>query len=95
MDVCVLSLEEAGRLEHWGHWPTCKAHLHISKNKARIGAEAGEYRFLGGEGTAIAAAGPVTMVVPTKVREWKPVRSSNADGSPLMGMRTWGNAKTT
>lgn len=92
MDVCVLSLEEAGRFENWGRWPTCKAHLHISKNKAKAGAEAGEYRFIGGPDTLV--PGEVSMIVPTKIRQWKPVQSHMEDGSAVIGLRTWGNAST-
>ena len=88
MDVCVLSLEEAGRLEHWGRWPTCKAHIHISKNKARRGVEAGEYRWVGGEETHVKS--PVTMVTSARIGMWKPVQAHSEDGRAVIGLRTWG-----
>jgi hypothetical protein len=88
LDICVLSLEEAGRLEHWGRWPTCKAHRHISRSAAAEGLSAGLLRFVGGPDTKITS--PVSMVVEIRVREWVPVKTSMEDGTPIMGLRTWG-----
>jgi hypothetical protein len=90
LEVCLLSLEEAGRLEHWGIWPKCKAHHHLKQAAAREGAEAGLYRFLGGEGTKI--QGTVSMVVPVAESMWKPVQARNTDGSVVIGLRVWGLA---
>ena len=87
-DVCVLTLQEAGRLEHYGHWPVCKHHRHIPRETALQGAEAGLLRFLGGEGTKV--MGTVSMVVPVKITTWKPVQAHNDDGSIVIGLRTWG-----
>ena len=91
-DVCVLSLEEAGRLENWGIWPTCKAHRHVKNREAQEAAKAGLVRFLGGLGTKI--LDPVSMVVPVAVQMWQPVACHNVDGSSLHGMRTWGLPST-
>ena len=88
MDICLLSFEEAGRLEHYGVWPACKSHRHIGKEEAAYGAANGAYRFLGGSGTLI--AGPVSMVVSVRSTMWKPVVTSMPDGTKLLGMRTWG-----
>jgi hypothetical protein len=83
LDVCVLSAEEAGRLEHWGIWPTCKAHHHIKKREAVEGAAAGLVRYLGGEGTKIQY--PVSMVTATRIDIWQPVPTAG-----VIGLRTWG-----
>jgi hypothetical protein len=87
-DICVLSAEEAGRLEHWGIWPQCKAHKHIKKRDALAGAEAGLLRYLGGPDTEV--KNPVSMVTATRVSIWQPVATSG-----LQGFRTWGLARTT
>jgi hypothetical protein len=86
-DVCVLSAGEAGRLEHWGIWPQCKAHKHIKKREALAGAEAGLYRYLGGPDTEIKS--PVSMVTAVSVSMWQPVPTAG-----LIGFRTWGLART-
>jgi len=91
-DVCVLSPEEAGRLEHYGVWPACKAHRHIKRREALLGAESGEYRYLGGEDTKI--QGPVSMVVKVRATMWRPVATMMPDGRRLVGLRTWGLAST-
>lgn len=83
LDVCVLSATEAGRLENWSIWPKCKHHRHIKQREAKAGVESGEYRFIGGEGTKV--QGPVSMVVPIRVKPWQPVPTAG-----LMGLRTWG-----
>lgn len=90
VDVCLLSSQEAGRFEHWGIWPKCKGHRHLKRDAALAGALAGEYRFIGGEGTQV--PGPVSMVTKTRVSMWKPVQAHNEDGSAVIGLRTWGLA---
>ncbi len=32
--VCVLSLEEVGRLAHYNKWPDCRHHRHVSSGEA-------------------------------------------------------------
>lgn len=92
LDVCVLSIEEAARLEHWGVWPKCKAHHHIKASKAAAAVEDETHRFVGGPDTEIAEVGSVSMIVPTFInRGWVPVACHGADGKPIRGMRTWGN----
>ena len=91
MLICLLSDEEAGRLENYGDWPQCKNHHHASSTKVLRLAEAGLVRFLGGPGTKIPS--PVSMVVASKQRQWQPVPCANTDGSQLLGMRIWGNAR--
>lgn len=83
MKHCVLSSEEAGRLENWGIWPACKAHKHISKEEADKQAASGMMRFVGGRKTR--ANGDVTMVTPNHIGMWEPVQTTK-----LMGFRTWG-----
>jgi hypothetical protein len=92
LDVCVLSQEEAGRLENWGIWPNCKAHLHIKKSRALEAVEKLEtHRFIGGEDTSVKAVGHLSMIVPIDTtRIWSPVQCHNAEGMTLRGMRTWG-----
>jgi len=63
----------------------------MSARQAEAGAKAGLFRFLGGEGTKVQS--PVSMVVSTKVRQWKPVQARNTDGSLVLGLRTWGLAR--
>lgn len=88
MDVCVLSLEEAGRLENWGVWPQCRNHRHIKKREAKELEAANACRFLGGRGTTI---GDVSMVVVLGSRGiWSPVACHGDDGKAIMGFRTWG-----
>lgn len=93
LDICVLSAEEAGRLENWGIWPACKSHKHIKRREAVAGAESGEYRFLGGEGTKI--QGAVSMVTAVRVTIWRPVSTSMLDGTRLRGFKVWGLKPTT
>ena len=85
----MLSAEEAGRLEHWGIWPTCKAHRHVKKTEAVRLIVAGTHRQIGGADTA--APGFVSAVVPLEVgRIWSPVQCHDMTGKTLAGMRTWG-----
>lgn len=86
LSVCLLSRQEAGRLEHWGIWPKCKMHRHVNNVKAKEMVESGECRFLGGEGTEI---GTVSMIVPNHVSIWKPVPTAG-----MIGLRTWGLARS-
>jgi hypothetical protein len=88
LDICVLSDNEAGRLEHYGVWPTCKAHLHISPNEAKRMIENGEARFIGGHGTKVSK--PVTMITKHRITIWTPVSTSMPDGTRLTGFKTWG-----
>lgn len=89
-EICILSLEECGRLEHWGIWPTCKAHLHMKKSKAIAAVTAETHRFVGGPDTKVEY---VSAIVPVNTsRVWTPVQCHSVDGKLLLGMRTWGLA---
>ena len=94
VEYCVLSVEEAARLENWGVWPCCrKTHLHINKTKALEMVRAETHRLVGGVDTRVRDA--VTMIVPVAVgRMWRPVQAHNVDGSMIMGFRTWGLERT-
>jgi hypothetical protein len=84
VDYCVLSLSEAGQLEHWGQWPRCVHHHHVKKREALAMIQADTHRLVGGEDTLVEH--PVSMIVPTIVgRMWSPQPSSK-----LMGFRVWG-----
>ena len=88
-DYCLLSDTEAARLEHWGIRPACKAHRHIKKREALEMIQADTHRQVGGEDTHIKT--PISMIVPVNTtRLWQPVQARNADGSRVMGLRTWG-----
>jgi hypothetical protein len=88
LDICVLSLEEAARLENYGIWPTCKAHLHVRRKKAQEAIEAETHRFVGGPDTKV---GFVSAIVATDcTRVWSPVRCHDESGKAIMGLRTWG-----
>lgn len=89
LDVCVLSLEEAGRLENWGIWPTCKAHHHMSKSRAvEAVSKAETHRFVGGPDTKVGFASAIVEVNTTRI--WSPVQCHHESGKAIMGMRTWG-----
>lgn len=95
MGVCVMSLEETARLEHYGIWPSCTAHEHVGKAKAQQMVEADTHRVVGGADTVVFDKSIHSMIVPVaESRLWEPVQCSAADGSKLMGMRTWGKAKS-
>lgn len=96
LEICVLSVEEAGRLENYGMWPVCKKHLHVSKGKARKFVEVEEtHRFVGGNDTAVRDAGSISMIVATNTsRIWSPVACHDESGKAVMGLRTWGLAST-
>ena len=86
-EVCILSAQEAGKLEHWGVWPKCKNHRHVKLKAANDAARAGLIRFLGGEGTCVPAL--ARMAVPVRTRIWQPVATSG-----MRGLRTWGLARS-
>jgi hypothetical protein len=88
VSICLLSVAEAGRLEHWKTWPRCVEHRHLSRCKADEQAAAGLVRFLTGPDGR-----PLSMVVPAgEVAMWQPVQVCNVDGSKIHGLRVWGNA---
>jgi len=87
LSVCILSQEEAGRLEHWRIWPVCKAHRHCSRKIADAEAKAGDARYLDGPDGS-----PLSMIVPVGPSMWTPVGTSTLSGVKLQGMRVWGNA---
>ena len=92
--ICVLSVEEAGRLEHWGVWPTCKNHIHIKKREAAEMINAETHRFVGGADTRVLT--PVSMIVPVGLRgAWAPVQARNVDGSAVLGLRVWGLTRSS
>jgi hypothetical protein len=87
--ICVLSLEEAGRLEHYGIWPSCKSHRHMSKADAATAVSKDEtHRFVGGPDTAVAFASAIVPVCVDRI--WSPVQCHHESGRAIMGMRTWG-----
>jgi hypothetical protein len=88
LSVCVLSSEEAGRLENYGIWPTCKAHLHWNKEKAVAAVEADTHRFVGGPDTAVDFVSAIVMA--SESRLWEPVACHDLNGRAIQGMRTWG-----
>lgn len=89
--ICILSPEEAGRLEHFGIWPACKSHVHVKKSEAAEMIAAETHRFVGGVDTKVHDY--VSMIAPVgEPVMWVPVPCHAADGTMLMGMRTWGNA---
>lgn len=88
MDICILSPEETGRLEHYGIWPTCKAHLHMSKTKAIEAVASETHRFVGGPDTKVGFASAVVETNTTRI--WSPVQCHDATGKAVRGMRTWG-----
>jgi hypothetical protein len=89
VQICVLSREEAGRLENWGIWFNCAGHRHISKTKALEAVQADTHRVVGGKGTKVDYC---TAVVPVAERSgWVPVQCHDYNGRPVMGLRTWGN----
>lgn len=88
LDICVLSLEEAGRLEVYGIWPRCKAHIHMKKNAAELAIRQETHRFVGGPNTKIEFA---TAIVPVNTSGmWGPVQCHDYNGKTLQGFRTWG-----
>lgn len=85
---CILSLEETGRLEHYGMWPSCKNHPHVFKSYAKYLVNRDTHRFVGGQDTKIEFA---SAIVPVNTsRNWQPVQCRGEDGAILMGLRTWG-----
>ena len=95
-EVCVLSVEEAARFENWSVWPCCrKCHHHIKPSEAAAMIAAETHRYVGGADTMMKDAGKVSMIVPVALgRMWQPVPAGNSDGSRLIGMRTWGLARS-
>ncbi len=88
LKICVLSQEEAGRLEHWGIWPNCRGHLHIKKSEAELNVANDTHRFVGGEGTKL---GYVSAIVPLPAHSlWQPVQCHDMNGRKVQGFRTWG-----
>ena len=88
--VCLLSREEAARLEIYSIWPTCKSHRHCTRREALDGVATDELRWVGGSDTKV--AGPVSMVVPvSQVNGWQPVPCHDEHGRLVMGFRVWGN----
>lgn len=64
----------------------------MKKREAIEAAQQGLVRFLGGEGTKIQM--PVSMVTPTREREWKPQKAHLEDGTPVIGLKIWGLARS-
>jgi hypothetical protein len=91
LGICVLSLSETARLEHYGIWPACKAHRHVKKAEAAQMVRDETHRLVGGKDTAVADANIQSMIVEASFsRNWEPVACHAADGMALRGMRTWG-----
>lgn len=92
--ICILSPEEAGRLEHFGIWPACKSHIHVKKSEAAEMIAAETHRFVGGTDTRVHDY--VSMIVPVVTgKMWCPVPACNNDGSRLIGFRTWGLTRSS
>jgi hypothetical protein len=89
-DVCLLTLEEAGRLEHYGVWPTCRSgmHRHVTRREAEELVAADVCRYVGGADTKIQYASAIVRC--SAVRVWEPVQANREDGVKLQGFRTWG-----
>lgn len=77
--ICLLSPEEAARLEHFGIWPRCKSHKHLKKSEADELINADTHRYVGGSDTRVRT--PVTMIVAciTNERVWR----NRPSGGPL------------
>lgn len=89
MDICVLSPEEAGRLENLGIWPQCKAHHHMSRARALAAVTAAEtHRFVGGPDTKVAFASAIVPICVDRI--WSPVACHDETGKAIQGFRTWG-----
>ena len=88
MGVCVLSANEAGRLEHYGIWPQCKNHLHVNKRSAAARVTEGACRHVGGEGAEVGEQ--ASMITLNRVTIWQPVQAHMEDGRAVIGLRTWG-----
>jgi len=89
VEICVLSVEEAGRLEHWGVWPSCKAHHHMKLSKAQAAvSDAMTHRFVGGPDTKVDYASAIVPVDYTRM--WSPVACHDETGKAIAGMRSWG-----
>ena len=93
-NVCVLSVQEAARLEHFAIWPKCKEHKHVSKMLADEGVEKDLLRYIGGPDTKIAGRIHTMVVTLSEPVIWQPVPCCNYDGSKLQGMRIWGRPAT-
>ena len=91
LSICVLSVEETARLEHWNAWPTCKGHRHIDKAEATALVADATYRWVGGDNTKVKF---VSAIVSVSVQMWEPVACADWNGKPLLGFRTWGNRAT-
>ena len=91
LKICVLSLEEAARLENHGIWPACKGHHHIKSSEAESMVKDQTHRWLGGADTR---AKFISAIVPVSLRMWEPVPCRDYAGRALMGLRTWGNRAT-
>jgi hypothetical protein len=91
LNICVLSLQEAARLENYGVWPACKGHRHVDKLVAESMVVDETYRWLGGADTRTKF---ISAIVPTAIRMWRPVVCRDWNGRPLMGLRIWGNEAT-
>ena len=85
-DYCVLSVEEAARLEVYSSWPICREHYHVKKRVALEMLTAETHRLVGGADTKVLH--PVSMLVPVSLgRQWRPVPTCQ-----LQGFKTWGLA---
>lgn len=80
MNICVLSLEEAGRYEFYGIFPPCKAHRHISRTEAETLLLADTHRTVGSGKSLLSAIAPCV----TNDNYWQPRPS----GHP-MGPKVW------
>lgn len=87
-EICILSAEEAGRLEHYGIWPVCKAHRHVKKRDALAAVKTEEFRFVGGPDTKVGFVSAIVAVNTTRV--WSPVACHDETGKSIQGFRTWG-----
>lgn len=79
MGICLLSVEEAGQLEHYKVWPKCKHHLHMKRKDAKKKLEEGLIRMVEFEGRVL------SMAVLNSIQMWQPVPTAG-----LRGLRTWG-----
>jgi hypothetical protein len=91
LSICVLSVEETARLEHWNAWPTCKGHRHVDKAEATALVADATHRWVGGDNTKVKF---VSAIVRVPVQMWEPIACRNWDGHLLQGLRVWGNRAT-
>ena len=90
----MLTAAEAGRLEHYGLWPSCKLglHEHVRRSKAEEMVAADTHRFVGGKDTKVICNSYI--VETNNGRTWQPVPCHDEGGNLILGFRIWGLPST-